>query len=184
VCENSNTVQASMARSHSYLSMVLQLLLDLGHFFSFLILYRAGRTPWTGDQPVVRPLPTHRTTQTENKRTQTSMPWVGFEPTIPAFEQAKTVHALDQCFSNAGPRPGTGPSSYRKMNLPGCGLTKVENHCLRPLDHCDRPFPQRHVEDTSCCVRRQHYKINLMNRSPCRPVHITWNASLRAVIIT
>jgi hypothetical protein len=23
------------------------------------------------------------------------MPWVGFEPTIPAFEQAKTVHALD-----------------------------------------------------------------------------------------
>jgi hypothetical protein len=26
---------------------------------------------------------------------QTSMPSVGFEPTIPAFEQAKTVHALD-----------------------------------------------------------------------------------------
>jgi hypothetical protein len=22
------------------------------------------------------------------------MPWVGFEPTIPAFERAKTVHAL------------------------------------------------------------------------------------------
>jgi hypothetical protein len=38
------------------------LLLDLGYFFSFLILYTVGRTPWTGDQPVARPLPTHRTT--------------------------------------------------------------------------------------------------------------------------
>jgi hypothetical protein len=41
---------------------------------------------------VARPLPTHRTTQTRNKRTQTSM---GFELTIPALEGAKTVHALD-----------------------------------------------------------------------------------------
>jgi hypothetical protein len=39
-------------------------------FFSFLILYTVGRTPWTGDRPVARPLPTHRTTQTQNKRTQ------------------------------------------------------------------------------------------------------------------
>jgi hypothetical protein len=48
-----------------------------------------------GDHPVARPLPTHRTTQTRNKGTQTSMPQVGFEPTIPVFEWAKTVHALD-----------------------------------------------------------------------------------------
>jgi hypothetical protein len=40
-------------------------LLALGRFFSFLILYTVGRTPWTGDQPVARHLPTHRTTQTE-----------------------------------------------------------------------------------------------------------------------
>jgi hypothetical protein len=33
-------------------------LLGLGRFFSFLILYRVGRTPWTEDQPVARPLPT------------------------------------------------------------------------------------------------------------------------------
>jgi hypothetical protein len=38
------------------------LLLDLGRFFSFLILYTVGRTPWTKDQPVTRPMPTHRTT--------------------------------------------------------------------------------------------------------------------------
>jgi hypothetical protein len=24
------------------------------------------------------------------------MPWVGFETTIPAFERAKTIHALDR----------------------------------------------------------------------------------------
>jgi hypothetical protein len=47
-------------------------------------------------QPVARSLPTHRTTQTQNKRTQTSMPQVGFEPTIPVFERAKTVHVLDR----------------------------------------------------------------------------------------
>jgi hypothetical protein len=71
-------------------------LLGLGRFFSFLIFYTVGRTPWTGDQPVARPLPAHRTTQTQNKRTQTSMHRVGFEPTIPVFERAKIVHALDR----------------------------------------------------------------------------------------
>jgi hypothetical protein len=44
--------------------------LDLDRFFSFLILYTIGRTSWTGDQPVTRPMPTHRWTQTQNKRTQ------------------------------------------------------------------------------------------------------------------
>jgi hypothetical protein len=78
------------------------LLLGLGHFFSFLILHTIGRTLWTGDQPVAMPLPTHRTTQTQNKRTQTSMPWVGFEPTIPAFERAKTFHALDRAANVIG----------------------------------------------------------------------------------
>jgi hypothetical protein len=43
------------------------LLLDLGLFFSFLIIYTVGRTPWTGDQPVARPLSTHRTTQNKSK---------------------------------------------------------------------------------------------------------------------
>jgi hypothetical protein len=45
----------------------------LGRFFSFLILYTVGRTPCTEDQPVASPLPTHRTTQAQNKPTQTSM---------------------------------------------------------------------------------------------------------------
>jgi hypothetical protein len=60
------------------------------------LFYAVGRTPWTGDQPVARPLPTHRAMQTQNKCTQTSMPRVGFEPKIPVFERAKTVHTLDR----------------------------------------------------------------------------------------
>jgi hypothetical protein len=68
----------------------------LADFFSFLMLYSVGGTPWAGDQPVARLLPTHRTAQEQNKRTQTSMPRAGFEPTIPVFELAKRVHAIDR----------------------------------------------------------------------------------------
>jgi hypothetical protein len=38
---------------------------DLGRFFSFVILYTVGRTPWTGDRPVARPLP-RQTINTHN----------------------------------------------------------------------------------------------------------------------
>jgi hypothetical protein len=41
------------------------LLLYHGRFFTFLNLYTVGRTPWTGDQPVARPLPTQNNTNTE-----------------------------------------------------------------------------------------------------------------------
>jgi hypothetical protein len=68
----------------------------------FLNLYTVRRTLWTGDQPVARPLPAHRTTQTQNKRTQTSMPRVGFEPTTPVFERPKKVHALDRAAAVMG----------------------------------------------------------------------------------
>jgi hypothetical protein len=84
------------------LSLWLYSPLDLGRFFSFLILYTFGSTPWTGDQTATRPLPTHRTTQTQNKRTHTYMPRVGFEPTIPVLNRANTVHALDRAASVIG----------------------------------------------------------------------------------
>jgi hypothetical protein len=70
--------------------------------FQFLNPYTVCRTPWTGDQPVARPLPPHKTTQIQNKRTQTSMPRVGFQPTIPVFERAKTDHALDRAVTAIG----------------------------------------------------------------------------------
>jgi hypothetical protein len=79
-----------------YLSLRLYSPLDLGRLFSFLTLYAVGRTPWTRDQPIAKPLPTQRTTQTQNKRTQTSIPRVGFEPKTAVFERGKTVHDLDR----------------------------------------------------------------------------------------
>jgi hypothetical protein len=77
-----------------------------------------GRNPWTSDQPVARPVPKHRTTQTQNKsihianihalgRIRTHDPSVrasedsschrprGYCDRL-ASERAKTVHALDR----------------------------------------------------------------------------------------
>jgi hypothetical protein len=71
--------------------MVLQPLWALAAFFQLLNLCSAGRASWTSDEPVARPLHTHKTTQTQNKDTQTFMARVGFEPMIPAFERAKTM---------------------------------------------------------------------------------------------
>jgi hypothetical protein len=85
--------------------------------------YTDGRTPLTVDQLVTRPLPAPTTTQTQNKHIHilTTMVWVGSELTIPAFVQAKTVHALDQWFSAfVRPRPG----KY------WCQGPAVEKHCL------------------------------------------------------
>jgi hypothetical protein len=70
--------------------------------FNFLIFNTVDRTSWTGDEPVARPLPAHRSTQTQNKRTLTSMPRVGFEPTIPVLERAKIIHALDRTTTVTG----------------------------------------------------------------------------------
>jgi hypothetical protein len=82
--------------------MSVQPIVGTWPLLQFLDLYTVGRTPWTGYQPVTRHLLTHRTTQKENKRTQTSMPQVEFEPTIPVFERAKTVHALDRAATVIG----------------------------------------------------------------------------------
>jgi hypothetical protein len=71
-------------------------LLGPGCFFSFVIPYTAGRTPWTGDQPVARPLPTNRATETQNKCIQTLVPRVEFENTTPAFRRVMAVRASDR----------------------------------------------------------------------------------------
>jgi hypothetical protein len=53
-----------------YPSMYLWLYTSCGPWplFQYLNLYTVGGTPWTGNQPVAKPLPTHTTTQTQNKR--------------------------------------------------------------------------------------------------------------------
>jgi hypothetical protein len=68
-------------------------LADFGRFFNFLIhtqsvgLFGRGISPSQG-------LYLHNTNT--NKRTETFMPRVKFEPTIAVFERVKTVHALDR----------------------------------------------------------------------------------------
>jgi hypothetical protein len=42
---------------------------------TFSILYTVGMTPWTGDQPVARPLPIHRTTQRINAYRHPCFEW-------------------------------------------------------------------------------------------------------------
>jgi hypothetical protein len=82
---------SKVTKSRSVSLWLCSPLLDLGRSFCLLILYTVGRTPWTGDQPVARPLPTHRTTQTQNKLTQTPMPWGGPEThdlSVPASEDS------------------------------------------------------------------------------------------------
>jgi hypothetical protein len=51
-----------------------------------------GRTPWTVDQPFLKAA----TYTGQHKRGKTSMPGVGFEPTITVFQRAKTFHVLDR----------------------------------------------------------------------------------------
>jgi hypothetical protein len=69
-------------------------LVDLGRFFSFRLLGQ-GISPLQGRY-------LHAEQHKQNKRTHTSMPRVGFEPTIPVFERAKTVHALDRAVTVTG----------------------------------------------------------------------------------
>jgi hypothetical protein len=85
-----------------YLSMALQPFVGPWPIFSFLIFYTVDRTPWTGDQPVARPLPAHRGQHKCNKRTHTSIPQAVFEPTIQVFERGKAVDALDRAASVIG----------------------------------------------------------------------------------
>jgi hypothetical protein len=76
-------------------------LVDLGRFFSFLIYTQSVRLLWRGisssqDRYI------HTEKHTQNKRTQTFMPRVGFEPTLPMFKRAKTVNALDRTVTVMG----------------------------------------------------------------------------------
>jgi hypothetical protein len=67
-----------------------------------MIIFTDGSTTWTSAQLVVRPLPKHRKHKYRINTYQTHMPCLEFEPTIPAFEPAKTVHALDRSATVTG----------------------------------------------------------------------------------
>jgi hypothetical protein len=68
VTVNSNKSAVSMYNLHFL--MVLQPLWALASF-QFSHLFKIGRTPWTNDQLVARPLPKHKTAQRQNQHTYT-----------------------------------------------------------------------------------------------------------------
>jgi heme oxygenase len=81
-----------------------------------------------GDQPVASPLPAHMIAQTQDKRTQTLMLQVGFEPTIPVFERAKTVHALDRAATVIG-------SYYCHSGLNLVAEYRPKSNCRHEVSH-------------------------------------------------
>jgi hypothetical protein len=129
------------------ISMALRPLWALA-LFQFLNLYTVGRTPWMGDQPVARPLPLPRTPQTQNKRRETSMPWVEFEPPIPAFQRAKTVHALDLSASANG-QPLHPRCKTRMQMWLFCLFIVIVTDSKRLQVHCRS---KEHVTDLSIAL--------------------------------
>jgi hypothetical protein len=75
--------------------MVLQSFVEPCPLFSFFIVYRVGRTPWMGDQPFAKPLPTHTGLHKYriNAHRHPCLKW-DQNPRSKIFERAKTVHAL------------------------------------------------------------------------------------------
>jgi hypothetical protein len=112
-------------------------------YFSFLILWTVGRTPWTSDQPVARPLPAHDN-KTQNKRRQTPMPRVGFESTTPMFEKAKTVKVMPLPGLELRPldRPARSQRLHR-LRYPGSSTYIIQTQLYTEIfhEHWRNSFP-------------------------------------------
>jgi hypothetical protein len=106
-------------------------------------LFRVGMTPWTSDEPVTRPLPKHRTAQTQNKHIHT--------PNIHALSgirthdrnvRAKTVHVLDRWATLNGVRSVSTPFRIWKDPV-STGVLIEAFRCLPQfLQACNGIMPQ------------------------------------------
>jgi hypothetical protein len=68
--------------------------------FQFHDHFTDDRTPWTSDQLVARPLPKHRTTQTQNKHIHTPNTLSGIRTHYPSFwasEDSSCLRPLNYC---------------------------------------------------------------------------------------
>jgi hypothetical protein len=85
---------------------------------------------------------------------KTSMPWVGFEPTIPAFERVKTVHALDRAANVTGAWSTFYPANYIRKVLTAdhSGRAVYGMNCFRSLERWDRGI-ESHSRHGCVCVR-------------------------------
>jgi hypothetical protein len=91
--------------------------------------YTDGRTPWTSDQPVARPLPKHRTTQTQNKRIHT--------PNIHALNGIRTH---DPSFRASEDSSCLRPRGYCDRPIIVLTYLKVSECCLTAFSHKRRIF--------------------------------------------
>jgi hypothetical protein len=73
---------------------------DLGCFFSFFIYTQTVGLLGRGISP--SKAATYTQNNIHNKRTQTCMPRVGFEPTVLVFERAKTAHIVERAATVIG----------------------------------------------------------------------------------
>jgi hypothetical protein len=83
---------------HSW--MALQPFVGPWHLLQFRnLIYTNGRTPWTRDQPVARPLPTQRTTHRKNAHTDIQV-LSGIrihDPTVRASEDSSSLRPRGHC---------------------------------------------------------------------------------------
>jgi hypothetical protein len=87
--------QSPLALCLSIYLWLYSLLFGLGRLFSFLIFLHSRQDSLDGGSARRKAATcTQDSTQTQNKHIQISTPCVRFQPTIPAFQRAKTVHAL------------------------------------------------------------------------------------------
>jgi hypothetical protein len=80
--------------------MALQPFVGPWPLFQFLDpIYRVSGTPWTGDQPVARPLPTHRTTQTQNNNRDIHAfsGILTYDPSVRATEDSSCLRPRGHC---------------------------------------------------------------------------------------
>jgi hypothetical protein len=84
---------------------------------------------------------------------QTSMSWVGFEPMIPAFERAKTVHALDRAATVIG-----------RLVV----LLYVNRKCTWPVTNFQPKNVKRgdQLEDLSADWYQNGFKVNAILKTP------------------
>jgi hypothetical protein len=88
----------SLMKAFIHSSMLLQTFVGPCPLLQFHnLFYTDGRTSWTRDQPVARPLPTQRATQTQNKRNTDihEFEWDS-NPRSQRSSERITFHSLDQ----------------------------------------------------------------------------------------
>jgi hypothetical protein len=99
--------------------------------------YKDGKTPWTSDQPVARPIPKHRTTQTHNKHIH------------------RDIHALSGDIGHTSQLPKQS-SWIIRPRLIGSLICEIWNSCGGG-GWGERPWRQRPLVKITCVMVDPYY---------------------------